>query len=169
MIFAMSCISLLGSVVWGHHMYTVGLWLTREFRKFFISFLLSSVYISLLFFSFISLLSVGYLSFPEILSGVNFYLHFTSPKLCCQRLILIIFHGFDPVIIFSLGSCHQLIGYLFIIWDLSKLIFHVFGSLLTGLFLMRLVPCHHFSFVFFFLSLVIDGYLLIPYPSNPEF
>merc|ERR1712117_884532 len=25
MIFAMSCISLLGSVVWGHHMYTVGL------------------------------------------------------------------------------------------------------------------------------------------------
>ena len=24
MIFAMSCISLLGSVVWGHHMYTVG-------------------------------------------------------------------------------------------------------------------------------------------------
>ena len=25
MIFAMSCISLLGTVVWGHHMYTVGL------------------------------------------------------------------------------------------------------------------------------------------------
>ena len=25
MIFAMSCIALLGSVVWGHHMYTVGL------------------------------------------------------------------------------------------------------------------------------------------------
>merc|ERR1712113_1040825 len=25
MIFAMSCISVLGSVVWGHHMYTVGL------------------------------------------------------------------------------------------------------------------------------------------------
>merc|ERR1711963_1169889 len=25
MIFAMSCISLLGSVVWGHHMYSVGL------------------------------------------------------------------------------------------------------------------------------------------------
>merc|ERR1711975_146084 len=25
MIYAMSCISLLGSVVWGHHMYTVGL------------------------------------------------------------------------------------------------------------------------------------------------
>merc|ERR1712096_310216 len=25
MIFAMSCISLLGSLVWGHHMYTVGL------------------------------------------------------------------------------------------------------------------------------------------------
>ena len=25
MIFAMSCISLLGSVVWGHHMYTAGL------------------------------------------------------------------------------------------------------------------------------------------------
>ena len=25
MIFAMSCISLLGSVLWGHHMYTVGL------------------------------------------------------------------------------------------------------------------------------------------------
>jgi hypothetical protein len=25
MIFAMSCISLLGSVVWGHHLYTVGL------------------------------------------------------------------------------------------------------------------------------------------------
>ena len=25
MIFAMSCISLLGSVIWGHHMYTVGL------------------------------------------------------------------------------------------------------------------------------------------------
>ena len=25
MIFAMSCISLLGSIVWGHHMYTIGL------------------------------------------------------------------------------------------------------------------------------------------------
>ena len=25
MIFAMSCISLLGTLVWGHHMYTVGL------------------------------------------------------------------------------------------------------------------------------------------------
>merc|ERR1711944_258997 len=30
MIFAMSCISLLGSVVWGHHMYTVGLKLIQE-------------------------------------------------------------------------------------------------------------------------------------------
>ena len=33
MIFAMSCISLLGSVVWGHHMYTVGL--ESETRAYF--------------------------------------------------------------------------------------------------------------------------------------
>ena len=33
MIFAMSCISLLGSVVWGHHMYTVGL--ETETRAYF--------------------------------------------------------------------------------------------------------------------------------------
>ena len=68
MIFAMSCISLLGSVVWGHHMYTVGL--ETDTRAYFSAVtILISLPTGTKIFNWLS----TYLGNPPLIASLDFY------------------------------------------------------------------------------------------------